>query len=75
MAGCFQEGSAKKIVSAGDARQSKEETAANRLDVFFQRLAIQLVLNGNESLLQIRLVANEQQPLLELTGFAHNLVR
>ena len=67
---CFQECPADKIRFVQWAGWREEKAAANRLDVFLERFAIELALDGDEALLQIGLIADEQKPLLKLAGLA-----
>ena len=56
------------VGSIANSRKRVEEAAADRLDVFLQRLAIELLLYGDEAALKVRLIADEQKSLIELAG-------
>jgi hypothetical protein len=70
-AGYREQPATEEIVRVDGTGKRKEEAAANRLNVLFERLTVEPPLNRNETSFQIRLIGNEQQSLIELTGLRY----
>src|SRR5437868_6717001 len=60
-----------EVLIAGDAGQGEEVPATYRFQVLLQGLAVESGLYGDEALLQISLVTDEQQAHVELPVLVH----
>ena len=69
----LQQGAAEIVLGRCRPRQGEEIAAADRLEILLQRLAIEALLDGDEALLQIGLVADEQKAHVELARLGHSV--
>ncbi len=58
---------AEEIRLVPHAGQREEIAAADGLDVFLQRLAIEAALDGDEARVEVGLIGDEEEALVELT--------
>src|SRR5471032_2017615 len=66
---CSEQRAPDEIRRPGDPRQGEEIPAADWLEVLLQRLAVEPGLHADKAFLQVSLVADEQQPHVQLTVF------